>query len=148
MGYLLCVSKWLRLRQRLPNDVAGVYCFDSNNGHMKWKYQTPSYGFETPYNGGAFWEGPVIADGKVYCATSEHSVSEPFPRGNSIYCIDAFNGNLIWSMLGSLTVRGGAIGDSVLVTGNEYDSCLYGFAPGPTLTTVSAPQTVVPMGTE
>ena len=51
---------------------AGLYAFDSSNGHIVWHYKTPSYGWENAIGSGAFWEGPVVADGKVYAATSEH----------------------------------------------------------------------------
>jgi len=118
----------------------GIVCYNGTTGKVEWTFSTPSSTFETPFNGYSFWTSGIVADGKVYGATSEHSITQPMPRGNRLWCIDAFTGDPIWSILGSETVRQGTIADGILITGGEYDGVEYGFGKGQTATTVSHPQ--------
>ncbi|MDH5771421.1 MAG: PQQ-binding-like beta-propeller repeat protein, partial [Candidatus Bathyarchaeota archaeon] len=82
--------------------LAGVYCFDVETGKVEWKYTAGDSGFETPYGTWSFFSGPVVADGKVYAANSEHSPTQPLTRGWKLHCIDALTGDSIWNLTGSI----------------------------------------------
>lgn len=127
----------------------GIYCFDGETGEREWVYKTPASGYESPYPGWAFWGGAVIADGKVYQTTGEHSPSNPVPTGNRLYCIDAYTGQQIWnisSLSGASTGDPKTIADGVLLHCDEYDLQLYSIGKGKSDITVSAPLTSVTLG--
>ncbi|TRO51282.1 hypothetical protein E2P63_05045, partial [Candidatus Bathyarchaeota archaeon] len=117
----------------------GVYAFDWDDGTINWKYEAPTeFTYETPYDGlNSFMGGIVIADGKVYSQNNEHTPTSPITRGWKLHCINAFTGEGIWSITGSMSP--GAIADGYLTAGNMYDSYMYVFGKGKSETTVSAP---------
>jgi outer membrane protein assembly factor BamB len=122
-----------------------IRALNVTNGQTIWKFYSGDSGYETPYGTWAFYGTPAIADGKVYMATTEHSPTDPVTRGNRLYCFDAFTGDLMWSIMGCQGQS--AIADGVLVSSDGYSSNMFAFAKGETATTVSAPDTVIPMGT-
>jgi outer membrane protein assembly factor BamB len=127
----------------------GIYCFDGETGKREWVYKTPTSGYESPYPGWAMWGGAVIADGKVYQTTGEHSPSNPVPVGNRLYCIDAYTGDQIWnisSLSGASTGDPKTIADGVLLHCDEYDLQLYAIGKGKSAITVSAPLTAATLG--
>ena len=132
--------------------------FDLNTGAELWDYYIGSSGFETPYGSWPIWgtagaRSPeylssyalVIADGKAYISTSEHSPSQPLYRGGKLIAVDVETGKQLWNISGWM--RDPAIADGYLVTLNSYDNQIYSFGKGPSATTVSAPQTAIPKGT-
>ena len=126
---------------------AGVYAFNWDDGTIAWQYKAPSVPFETPYGGYmSFNSGGWVADGKLYTVNSEHTTTWPYPRGWKVHCIDAFTGEGIWNLVGSGTPA--AIADGYLVISSSADGYLYVVGKGMTETTVSAPETTVPKGTE
>jgi hypothetical protein len=128
----------------------GLFCFDGETGARKWAFKTPVSNFESPYPGWAMWGGAVIADGKIYQSTGEHSPSNPVPIGNRLYCINATTGEQIWSisdLSGATSGDPKAIADGVLLYCNEYDLKMYAIGKGESATTVSAPDVTVPKGT-
>jgi hypothetical protein len=127
----------------------GIYCFDGETGKREWVFKTAPSGYESPYPGWAMWGGAVIADGKVYQSTGEHSPSNPVPIGNRLYCIDAFTGQQIWNisdLSGASTGDPKTIADGVLLHCDEYDLQLYAMGKGKSAITVSAPLTAVTLG--
>ena len=106
-----------------------VYCFDSSNGKIKWKFYSGNSTGETPSDTWSFSANPVVADGKIYASTGEYTSSEPLPRGNKLYCINATTGEEIWDIY----FAGGpkVIADGMLLATNEYDGLLYCFGQGP-----------------
>jgi hypothetical protein len=88
----------------------------------------------------------AIADGKVYVATGEHSPNQPMWRGSRLHVVDAETGKGLWSVLGWYETP--AIADGYLAVFNNYDSQIYCFGQGLTATTVSAPQTELPLKTK
>ena len=114
-----------------------------------WQFESPAPPFETPYttsNGSSVYSwhsAAIVADGKVYTYTSEHTPSQPITRGWKFYCLNATNGNELWSLTGSgidsRRFRGTAA-DGYLAIQNTYDGYMYIIGKGPTATTVSAPQ--------
>ncbi len=122
-----------------------VRALNVTNGKTLWKFYSGDSGYETPYGTWAFYGTPAIADGKMYMATTEHTPTNPLTRGNRLYCLDAVNGNYIWSIMGCQGQV--AIADGVLVASDGYSSNMFAFAKGETTTTVNAPMTSVQQGT-
>jgi outer membrane protein assembly factor BamB len=121
-----------------------VYAYDIETGDLVWSFYAGDAGSESPWGTWAFWNAPVIVDGKVYAGTTEHTPTQPRMRGNRLYCIDDNTGDEIWSIAGAYVTK--VIADSMLITANEYDSLMYCFGKGPTATTVSVSPTVIGNG--
>ena len=117
--------------------------YDLRTGDIVWEYTAQGEGTETPY-GDALVEGAFIADDKVYFGSSEHSASSPLWRTPGLRCIDAQTGEELWKILWWGTDT--AVADGILVGFNWYDGQVYGFGKGPSATTVTAPDTGVPLG--
>jgi outer membrane protein assembly factor BamB len=133
----------------IASNYDGLYSFNCKTGARNWVFKTPLSGYYSPYPGWPMWGGAVIADGKIYQSTGEHSPSNPVPQGNRLYCVNETTGELIWSisdLSGSSTGDPKAIADGVLLFANEYDLSMYAIGKGPSATTVSAPQTAITQG--
>ena len=125
----------------------GIAAYDWDTGKVVWLYQYKApYPYETPYQDNyPFFSGsPLIADGKVYMANSEHTPSQPITRGWKLHCVDAETGKGIWSLTGTGTVM--AVAEGYLIFSNSYDGYMYVIGKGPSATTVEAPLTSVPLG--
>jgi hypothetical protein len=131
--------------------VAGIlYAYNLDDGTTDWTY-TMSDAYGEPVTGENWWGWiDLIADGKIYIGTVEHSAEMPIPRGGPYICINATNGEEIWRVNGMFrqTRWGGCgvIGDSIIGTMDTYDQRVYAIGKGPTMTTVSAPDNGVPYG--
>lgn len=127
-----------------------VYAFDVDTGEINWKFYSGDSGLETSYGHWPFWsvshlaDAPVIADGKVYADTYEHSLTQPPMRGTKLFAIDVNTGTEVWNISGSISP--GSISDGVLIGVNNYDGLLYAFSKGPTTTTVDVSPKVVKNG--
>jgi len=131
--------------------VSGIlYCYDLKTGKTLWTYRAVD-----PYNeyllSTDWWMWICfIADGKVYMGYGEHSPMNPKPRGGPFICVDAMTGEEIWRADGLfMQSRWGGravIGDSIMVTLDHYDSCLYAVGKGPSMVTVEAPSVAVTLG--
>ncbi len=123
--------------------VAGIlYAYDLNTGETLWTYNmTDAYG--EPVTGQNWWGWiTLIADGKIYLGTIEHSAENPLPRGAPQICINASNGAEIWRVNGMFRDTrwggNGVIGDSIIATMDTYDQRVYAIGKGPTSMTASA----------
>jgi len=125
--------------------------YDWNNGKIVWSFEAPAVPFETPYsdaNGNSvypWYSGSAqVADGKVYIYNAEHSTTQPVTRGWKLWCLNATTGQEIWNITtpGSIS----AIADGYISV-SATDGYQYVFGIGKTATTVTAPQTAVPLGT-
>lgn len=121
-----------------------VYAYDITTGDIVWSFYSGDAGSESPFGTWAFWNAPVVADGKVYAGTTEHTPTQPRIRGDRLFCIDDSTGKEIWSIAGAYVTK--EIADSMLITANEYDSLMYCFGKGPSATSVSASPTIVASG--
>jgi hypothetical protein len=123
----------------------GVYAFDWDNGDILWSFSAPSVPFEGPYGTDPFFAGVQIADGKVFCYNTEHTPTAPITRGWRVYALNATTGEEVWSCgtPGSI----GAIADGYATVASYYDGSTYCYGPGQTTTTVTTPDTSVPIGT-
>jgi hypothetical protein len=139
---------------------SGIYAFDWDDGSIVWKYEAPAdYPYETPYiNEGEqetmySWNiGAIIADGKMYAYNTEHSATLPITRGWKLHCIDIFTGEGIWKVAipGAASKHNpdvNAIADGYLPM-QSSDGYMYTFGKGMSATTVSTPDSSVPVGTE
>ncbi len=115
----------------------GVHAYNMTNGDLLWFWSTGSTGFIQPYGQSPFYGAPIVADGKVYAATNEHSPNADLYPNERLYCLDALNGTQLWSLQGFMPAPIVAYGS--LVTYNNYDGKLYCFGKGQTATTVTAP---------
>jgi hypothetical protein len=138
---------------------AGVYAFNATNGKIVWYYPAVDTTNESPYTiqapGESGLEQPVsvypfgssgglLADGKFYAPNNEHSPTVIY-RGQQLHCINAFNGQKIWSIQGYWSTN--AIAEGTLFATNSEDACSYAFAKGETATTVATSSKVVDSGT-
>jgi len=122
-----------------------VIAYDSRTGEIRWHYKADPEGANSPY-GRPLFAGPIIADGKMYGGTSEHSASTPLWRSEGLKCIDIETGELLWHIMwwGSDF----AVADGILVSFNWFDGQVYGFGKGPSATTVTASPDVSMHGTD
>ena len=130
----------------------GIYAFNWTNGKRVWKYEASNNPFETPYTGtngtgvSSFNGVDLIADGKLYSINTEHTPTQPITRGWGLHCMNATTGAPIWN----ITTGGGsvdAVADGYLSIVDSYDGYQYVFGKGKSATTVTAPDTAVPLGT-
>jgi outer membrane protein assembly factor BamB len=131
-----------------------LYCYDTKNGSLLWTYGNGGEG-NTTYAGQATAWGhypifvDVIADGKVYLATTEHSPNSPFYKGSKWRCVNATTGEEIWTLSGwgtGMDPTNDVIADGFFVFLNCYDMKVYSVGKGPSSTTVKAPDTYQPLG--
>jgi outer membrane protein assembly factor BamB len=120
-----------------------LYCYDMTTGELKWTYEAKGIGYESPY-GDYPLSIAAIADGKVYMYSSEHSPTTPLWRGSYLRCVDAYTGQEIWKSLNFVT--GSALADGYIVAGNWYDQQMYCYGKGPSATTVTIQDDVIPRG--
>ncbi len=131
--------------------VGGIlYAYDLTTGDTTWTYNmTDAYG--EPVTGQNWWGWiDLIADGKIYIGTLEHSAENPLPRGAPYICINATDGSEIWRVNGMYRETrwggNGIIGDSIIATMDTYDQRIYAIGKGPTQTTIVAPTSSVASG--
>ena len=131
-----------------------MYAFNDSTGIIEWSYgnggesNSTSSGATTPYG-----HYPVylvgIADGKMYIVGDEHSPNNPMYKGSQLICLNATNGEEIWTISGWGNQMNGdtsAIASGYLAFLNAYDEQIYGFGQGPTKLSVTAPQTAIELG--
>jgi hypothetical protein len=153
-GYSVQSAYGLLYRQA----YSGIYAFNWTNGKIVWKYEAPAdYPYETPYTNEAgetmySWNiGATIADGKMYAYNTEHSATVPITRGWKFHCINATTGEKIWAVAipgasSKHTTDIGPIHDGYVQLFSS-DGYMYWFGKGKSATTVTAPDTSVPLGT-
>ena len=121
-----------------------TYCYDAATGKQVWKSfagnsTETATGTLVPYG------QRVVADGKVYFATGEHTPPNPEPRGHQLFCLDAYTGKLIWSF--PLMSGSGGISSGMLWYSDRYTGSMFMFGKGQTATTVSVSPSVTHMET-
>ena len=133
-----------------------LYAFDTKDGSLLWTYgnggegNSTNNGLQSPWGLSPINVGS-IADGKVYCFTTEHSPNEPLYKNSYVRAIDAFNGSEMWKIMswanpGSFSAAGMATADGFLVYLNCYDGQIYTIGKGPSALTVEAPKAAITQG--
>jgi len=120
-------------------------CYNIQTGEILWTWSAPYYGLnETPYQHTPLSLN-VMADGKLYLTTNEHSPDTPLRRDGRLYCIDASSGELLFDIL---CWPGGSpiIADGRLVILDSFDNQIYCFGKGPSATTVAVKDDSVTKG--
>jgi len=126
-----------------------LVAYDIKTGAVLWNYTAAQEGYESPY--GNYPIGVAcVADGKLYLTSSEHSPTQPLWRGSYLRCINASNGVELWKInnwgMGMGSGSGVAMADGLIVSLNAYDNQIYCYGKGPSATTVTAPDTALPLG--
>jgi outer membrane protein assembly factor BamB len=132
-----------------------LYCYDDKTGNLLWTYgnggagNSTYAGLETSYGHYPIFVD-VIAEGKVYLGTTEHSPNSPWYKGSEYRCINATDGTEIWTLTGWGTGmyvgQYDVVADGYFAYLNCYDMQVYSVGKGPSETTVSASPSVSPMG--
>jgi len=133
-----------------------LYCYDIMTGQLKWTYGNGGPGNSTTSGLENVWGNYItflgmIADGKIYTFTEEHSVNTPIYKGARLRCIDAITGEEIWTVMGfasstSFYSRFGPVADGYLAFFNGYDGQVYCIGKGPSQTTVTASPKITAWG--
>jgi outer membrane protein assembly factor BamB len=121
------------------------YAIDMETGAINWKFYSGDSGIETVTGSWPMWQGPLVADGVVFCGTGEETPTQPLTRGNRVFAIDAETGDEIWHVAGYMSLK--AVAEVGLICYNGYDSQIYCFGKGPSAMTVEAPKIAAPEGT-
>jgi outer membrane protein assembly factor BamB len=131
-----------------------LYCYNITNGDLLWTYgnggpgNSTFAGLETSY-GTYPYNIDVIADGKLYLGTTEHSPNSPLYKDAKYRCLNATDGTEIWTLMGWATGMDATydrVASGFFVFLNIYDMKIYSVGKGPSATTVEAPMTAIPFG--
>ena len=132
-----------------------LYAYNLTTGNLAFTYGNGGSGNST-YAGlaTAYGEYPifidVVADGKVYLATTEHSPDAPWYKDVKYRCVDAYSGKELWTLMGWGTgmYAGGydMVADGYFVFLNCYDMQLYCVGKGPSDITIEAPSAAITQG--
>ncbi len=143
-------TKYIAAGKLIAAGYAGVaYCYNARTGNLEWTYKVECpYYLESKWGSNYIIDHILVADGKVYLFTGEHSPDDPKERGSPIACVDIDTGEELWTIpfYTGHWAKNPAIADGILVFLNSYDNQIYAFGKGPTDTTVSAPQAGVTAG--
>ena len=123
--------------------TGAVSAYSLANGSLLWRDVYPSGGEKIP---NFVQMIGLIADGKIYVGTHEHSADTPLYKGERIHALNATTGETIWDMSGWAYPMTFATADGVMVYWNNYDAQVYAIGKGPTAMTVTAPDTASPLG--
>jgi len=130
-----------------------LYAYNLTTGNLMFTYGNsvtdPTNSTRTPETVYGVYPTQVaaVADNKVYLVEEEHSLNAPAYHGAKTRCVDAFTGKLIWEIYGISSWQMQAVADGYYTWLNLNEMQIYAMGPGPSATTVSAPNTAVPLGT-
>ena len=124
--------------------TGAVSAYSLKDGSLLWRNVYPSGGEKIP---NLVQMIGMIADGKIYVGTHEHSADTPLYKGERIKALNATTGAEIWSMAGWAYPMTWATADGVAVFWNNYDGQVYALGKGPTSMTVTAPDVSTELGT-
>ena len=135
---------------------AGIlYCFDEKTGNLLWTYgnggegNSTLSGLATPWGRYPVFTS-VIADGKIYLDTTEHSPNSPLYKGALLRALNATTGEEIWTIMNyGSNMYGGAypVASGYLAALNTYDSQIYCYGQGPSQLIVAAANPVAQVDT-
>ncbi len=131
-----------------------LYAYDALTGKLKWTYgnggpgNTTNSGFETAWGVYPTFID-VIADGKVYLATTEHSPNSPYYKDVKYRAINATDGTEMWTLMGwgtGMDANYDRVADGYFAFLNCYDMQIYSLGKGPSAMTVEAPKVSIELG--
>jgi len=143
----------------ISNQYDAVVAYNWTNGKISWRYKyLAPYPYESLYadseTGEAYYpwfhEAGRIADGVLYTSNTEHSISEPIPRGHKFHAINITTGEGIWNIAGTMFITDfrSAVDDGYLAFSNAYDGYMYVIGKGKSQTTVTVSPKVSVHGTK
>jgi len=120
-----------------------IWALETDDGTIRWYTNTTRLigdpGIETPYGIWPLWVfNSMGLTNDVAYFTIGHEYNPPLFHGAQMLAVNATNGELIWSELGTY-IRSTAIAYGVMLSLNAYDNQIYAFAKGPSATSVTAP---------
>ena len=135
-----------------------TYCYDIKTGALKW-----TYGNGLPGSGNSTFAGSntpygvyptfiqAVANGVVYLATDEHTITNPIYKGAQLTAINATTGQEIWGLSGypsewATSGSAFALADGYLTFFNGYSGQIYSVGKGASSTTVTAGPQVQTIG--
>ncbi len=133
-----------------------VYCRNEQTGDIEWTYgnggpgNSTNAGFNTAYG-----DYPTfiqsIANGVVYIATDEHTITDPIYKGATSAALNATTGEQIWQLSDYPSEWSGAgtqwvVADGYATFMNGYDDQIYSVGRGASATTVTAGPQVTTLG--
>lgn len=132
-----------------------LHCYSMKNGTLLWTYgnggagNTTYAGLETAWGHYPIFVD-VIADGKVYLGTTEHSPDSPFYKGSLYRAIDAYTGQELWTIpgwgTGMYIGQSDIVADGYYVYLNCYDMQVYSIGKGPSAITIETPKAAIESG--
>ncbi len=142
----------------ISNQYDAVVAYNWTNGKISWRYKyVAPYPYESLYADSEtgegyypwFHEAGRIADGVLYTTNTEHSISEPIPRGHKFHAINITTGEGIWNITGTMFITDfrSAVADGYLAFSNAYDGYMYVIGKGKSVTTVTGSPKVSVHGT-
>ncbi len=123
--------------------TGAVSAYSLADGSLLWRDIYPSGGEKIP---NFVQMIGMIADGKIYVGTHEHSADTPLYKGERLHCLNATTGETIWDLSGWAYPMTFATADGVLIYWNNYDAQVYAIGKGPTDLQVDAPKTAIDLG--
>jgi hypothetical protein len=130
-------------------DLGGyVNAINLTTGKIEWTFYAGDAGYDTPFGSYPFmgYNAHSIADGKLFLSTG-HMYTPPLHPAYR-FAINCTDGSLVWKLSQYSSTCIGAVGDGYLISWNSLDNQIYSFGKGPTATTVTAPDTAQPLGTQ
>jgi len=134
-----------------------VYSYDTKDGSLLWTNgNDPSNPKNSTYSGfqTAYGHYPqfitLIADGKVYVETGDHSPDSPLWKDAKLRALNATTGEELWSIMSYGGFPGrtfAAVADGTYVSNNCYNHQITAIGKGPSALTVETPMTSTTLGT-
>ena len=131
-----------------------LYCYDISTGSLQWTYGNGGPGNSTASGLITAWGHypifmPVVADGKVFLATTEHSPDSPYYKDARVRAVNATDGTEIWTLMGwgtGMDANYDIVADGFYVYLNCYDMKVYSIGKGPSTTSVNIQNNVLSQG--
>jgi hypothetical protein len=125
-----------------------LHALDSQTGVSVWNYTLVDEYNTYLFNNAWRFRIAVVTDGKIYLEHTEHSPYDPKPPAAPLVCLNLTTGERIWqiNMRGTEWGSTMSMGDSILLRDNSYDQLVYAIGMGPSETTVTIQDNVIPLG--
>ena len=131
------------------SDLGGyVNAIDLETGEIAWTYFAGNSGVDTPFESYPIfgYNTQSMADGVLFL--TEGIMYTPPAHPSYRLAINCSNGVELWKLLQYACTCVGPIADGYLISWNSFDNQIYCIGKGPSATTVTAPDTAQPLGTQ